>query len=53
MQELKETDLDPDPFAQFGRWFEDAKKNEPGMPEAYIFLSSRRWSASTATTDSR
>ena len=34
MQELKETDLDPDPFAQFGRWFEDAKKNEPGMPEA-------------------
>jgi len=31
---LLETDLDPNPFAQFARWFEDAKQQQPQLPEA-------------------
>ena len=31
---LLETDLDKSPFAQFGRWFEDAKKAQPQLPES-------------------
>ena len=34
MAELKESDLDPDPFEQFGRWFEEAKQQQPELPEA-------------------
>ena len=33
MAELKESDLDPDPIAQFRRWFEEAKVAQPVMPE--------------------
>jgi pyridoxamine 5'-phosphate oxidase len=31
---LLETDLDPDPFEQFDRWFDDAKDAGIAMPEA-------------------
>jgi pyridoxamine 5'-phosphate oxidase len=31
---LLETDLDPDPFVQFGRWFDAAKEAGIEMPEA-------------------
>ena len=31
---LLENDLDPNPFVQFGRWFEDAKASQPHLPEA-------------------
>ena len=34
MAELKETDLDPSPFAQFERWFADARDTQPQLPEA-------------------
>jgi pyridoxamine 5'-phosphate oxidase len=34
MAELKETDLDPSPFVQFGKWFEEAKQRQPELPEA-------------------
>jgi pyridoxamine 5'-phosphate oxidase len=31
---LLETDLDPDPFEQFDRWFDDAKDSGIAMPES-------------------
>jgi pyridoxamine 5'-phosphate oxidase len=31
---LLETDLDKSPFVQFGRWFEDARRKHPQLPEA-------------------
>ncbi len=31
---LLETDLDKSPFTQFGRWFEDAKRKQPQLPES-------------------
>lgn len=31
---LSESDLDKSPFAQFGRWFEEAKKQQPHLPES-------------------
>ena len=31
---LLETDLDPSPFAQFGRWFEEARAAQPEFTEA-------------------
>jgi len=31
---LLETDLDKSPFAQFGRWFDEAKASQPHMPES-------------------
>jgi pyridoxamine 5'-phosphate oxidase len=34
MTALLETDLDPNPFAQFARWFDDAKQHQPQLPEA-------------------
>lgn len=34
MKQLLETDLDPSPFVQFGRWFEEAKAAIPHLPEA-------------------
>jgi pyridoxamine 5'-phosphate oxidase len=33
MMELKETDLDPDPFAQFGKWYDEAVKAAIVLPE--------------------
>ena len=34
MSELKENDLDPDPLAQFARWFADAKEAQHELPES-------------------
>ena len=34
MTQLMETDLDPDPFVQFERWFDAAKAAGIAMPEA-------------------
>lgn len=34
MAELKETDLDPNPIAQFERWFADARHAQPTLPES-------------------
>jgi pyridoxamine 5'-phosphate oxidase len=31
---LKETELDPNPFVQFERWFGDARNSQPERPEA-------------------
>lgn len=31
---LSETDLDKSPFVQFGRWFDEARKLQPQMPES-------------------
>lgn len=31
---LLDSDLDKSPFRQFGRWFEDAKAQQPELPEA-------------------
>ncbi|HVR39394.1 MAG TPA: pyridoxamine 5'-phosphate oxidase [Thermoanaerobaculia bacterium] len=31
---LLENELDPNPFTQFGRWFEEAKQHQPLLPEA-------------------
>lgn len=32
--QLMENDLNPDPFAQFAKWFEEAKAAQPLLPEA-------------------
>ena len=37
---LLETDLDPNPFAQFARWFDDAKQQQPQLPEAMTVATS-------------
>lgn len=34
MNQLLETDLDPSPLVQFGKWFEEAKGAIPQLPEA-------------------
>jgi pyridoxamine 5'-phosphate oxidase len=34
MNELKESDLDPDPYQQFDRWFAQAREAQPILPEA-------------------
>ncbi len=34
-----ESDLDPDPFVQFGRWFEEAKAAVPQLPEAMMLAT--------------
>src|SRR5260370_8409516 len=39
MNQLLESDLDPSPFVQFGRWFEDAKRAQPELPEAMTMAS--------------
>jgi len=36
MVELSESDLDPNPIAQFERWFAEAKAQQPHLPEAMI-----------------
>src|SRR5258708_5800601 len=33
MSQLVESALDPSPFVQFERWFEDAKRAQPDLPE--------------------
>jgi len=40
MTALLETDLDPSPFAQFARWFDDAKQQQPQLPEAMTLATS-------------
>ena len=40
MAELKETDLDPSPFAQFERWFGEARDTQPQFPEAMTIATS-------------
>jgi pyridoxamine 5'-phosphate oxidase len=37
---LLETDLDPDPFVQFGRWFDEARNAGIAMPEAMTVATS-------------
>jgi pyridoxamine 5'-phosphate oxidase len=32
--QLLESELDPNPFVQFERWFDDARRAQPQMPEA-------------------
>lgn len=41
--QLLENELDPNPFAQFAKWFEEAKRAQPQLPEAMT--------VSTATAD--
>ena len=40
MTQLMETDLDPDPFVQFERWFDAAKAAGIAMPEAMTVATS-------------
>jgi pyridoxamine 5'-phosphate oxidase len=44
-RQLLENDLDPNPFAQFAVWFEDARKEHPVLPEGMC--------VSTASTEGR
>ncbi len=37
--QLLEADLDPNPFTQFSRWFEEAKQSQPLHPEAMTVAS--------------
>src|ERR1700719_3652728 len=37
---LDETDLDPDPFAQFARWFDEAKAAIKDLPEGAMLATS-------------
>jgi len=32
--QLLENDLDPNPFTQFGKWFDEAMQRQPDLPEA-------------------
>jgi pyridoxamine 5'-phosphate oxidase len=32
--QLLEHDLDPNPFTQFGKWFDEAQQRQPDLPEA-------------------
>lgn len=40
MTQLLEQDLDPNPFAQFGRWFDDARGAQQALPEAMTLATS-------------
>jgi pyridoxamine 5'-phosphate oxidase len=31
--QLLESDLDPNPFSQFGKWFDEAQQSQPDLPE--------------------
>jgi len=42
MPPLDDHDLDPDPFAQFGRWFEEAKAAVQELPEAMMLATATR-----------
>lgn len=39
MTQLMETDLDPDPFVQFRRWFDEAKAAVPVLPEGMMLAT--------------
>lgn len=39
MNQLLENELDPDPFLQFGRWFEDARAAEVPLAEAFTLAT--------------
>ncbi|HEX9493481.1 MAG TPA: pyridoxamine 5'-phosphate oxidase [Thermoanaerobaculia bacterium] len=39
---LMDSDLDPDPFVQFGRWFEEAKAAVKDLPEAMMLATATR-----------
>ena len=40
MTSLNESDLDPDPFAQFARWFDEAKAAVKELPECMMLATS-------------
>ena len=40
MTPLNDTDLDPDPFAQFARWFDEAKAAVKELPECMMLATS-------------
>lgn len=42
MTALLECDCDPDPFTQFGRWFEEAKAVAQPMPEAMMLATASK-----------
>ena len=42
MPPLMDSELDPDPFAQFGRWFEEAKGVVKDLPEAMMLATASR-----------
>ena len=39
MNELRRSDLDPDPFRQFGRWFAEAQRAGVEAPEAMVLAT--------------
>jgi pyridoxamine 5'-phosphate oxidase len=46
--QLLEADLDPNPFVQFERWFDDAKRAQPQMPEAMTLATADEQGAVSA-----
>jgi len=48
--QLLEPDLDPNPFVQFERWFEDARRAQPHMPEAMTLATADSQGAASART---
>jgi pyridoxamine 5'-phosphate oxidase len=42
MPPLMDNDLDPDPFTQFGRWFEEAKAALRELPEAMMLATATK-----------
>ena len=42
MPPLMDSDLDPDPFVQFGRWFEEARGAIKDLPETMMVATSTR-----------
>jgi pyridoxamine 5'-phosphate oxidase len=42
MKPLLESDLDPDPFVQFGRWFEEAKAVAQPLPESMMLATASK-----------
>lgn len=47
---LHERDLDPDPFAQFGRWFEEALRSGIALPNAMTLATATRTGRPSART---
>jgi len=39
--QLLESDLDPNPYAQFAKWFEEAKRAQPQLPEAMTVATAK------------
>lgn len=48
MAQLLESDLDPNPFVQFERWFDEAKAAQPQMPEAMTLATADEHGAVSA-----